>query len=292
MNAGFLGAVTRWFTAPVPKGRIAAFRTLIYLFVAADLVFFTPWVREHAALPGSLYQPLAIGRLLPLPTPTHLLVTVLFWVLLVAALAAATGRAPRILGWTVFALYLEWMIIAMSYGKVDHDRFDLLVALAVLPVAGAARHGERVLSERAGWALRVTQIAVVATYFLSTWAKFRFGGLGWLTSAVMTRAVLRRGTVFSMWTTHVPYLLVVMQFLIVAFELTTPLVFFWPGWKKYLHVAVMYGFHVMVFVAVTISFVPHLFAMTSFLPLERVRPVVWVRQRLRRRTPEPEPAST
>jgi hypothetical protein len=286
-----VNAVTRWFTAPVPKGRIAAFRTVVYLFVAADPVFFTQWVREHADVPGSLYRPLLIGRLLPLPTPTHLEVTVIFWVLVVAALAAATGRAPRILGWTVFALYFEWMIIAMSYGKVDHDRFDLLVALAVLPVAGAARHGDRTLSERAGWALRVTQIAVVATYFLSTWAKFRFGGPGWLTSAVMTRAVLRRGTVFSTWTTHVPYLLVVMQFLIVAFELTTPLVFFWPGWKKYVHVAVMYAFHVMVFVAVTISFVPHLFAMTSFLPLERVRPVVWVRRRLdRRREPEPEPA--
>jgi hypothetical protein len=45
----------------------------------------------------------------------------------------ATGRAPRLLGWTIFVLYFEWMIIAMSYGKVDHDRFAFLVALAVLP---------------------------------------------------------------------------------------------------------------------------------------------------------------
>ena len=28
------------------------------------------------------------------------------------------------------------MIIAMSYGKVDHDRFGLLVALAALPDRG------------------------------------------------------------------------------------------------------------------------------------------------------------
>jgi hypothetical protein len=99
--------------------------------------------------------------------------------------------------------------------------------------------------------------------------------------------VLRRGTVFSTWTTHVPHLLVVMQFLIVAFEVTTPLVFWWHGWKRYAHVAVMYAFHVMVFVAVTISFMPHLFAMTSFLPLERVRPVGWLRRALIRHRPEP-----
>ncbi len=271
-------AATRWLTAPVPLGRIAAFRTLVYLFVAADLVVFTPWVRQHADVPGSLYQPLRLGRLLPLPTPDRTLVLAVFWILLAAALAAATGRAPRLLGWLVFALYLEWMLIAMSYGKVDHDRFDLLVALAVLPTLGRARHGDPTRSERAGWALRVTQIAAVATYFLSTWAKFRFGGPGWLTGATMTRAVLRRGTVLVEWSTHVPHLLVLAQFLIIAFELTTPVVFLLRGRWRQLHVALLYAFHAMVYVAVTISFIPHLVAMTSFLPLERLRPL----DRLRR----------
>ncbi|GID16132.1 hypothetical protein Aru02nite_70210 [Actinocatenispora rupis] len=285
-----MNRVARWFTAPVPLGRVAAFRTLVYLFVAADLVVFTPWVRMHADVPGSLYQPLLIGRLLPLPTPGYVLVTVTFWLLLALSLAAATGRAPRLLGWLVFALYLQWMVVAMSYGKVDHDRFDLLVALAVLPTVGAARHGDPTRSERAGWALRATQLAVVATYFLSTWAKLRFGGLDWLTGATMTRAVLRRGTVFAEWSTHVPHLLVVVQFLIVAFELSTPLVFVLRGRWHWLWVALMYAFHVMVYAAVTISFIPHLVAMTSFLPLEKVRPVVRLRRLLRRRADRPLPA--
>jgi hypothetical protein len=64
----------RWLTEPVPRGRVAAFRTLVYLFIAADLVVFTPWVRMHASVPGELYQPLLAGRLLALPTPTPLLV--------------------------------------------------------------------------------------------------------------------------------------------------------------------------------------------------------------------------
>ena len=49
----------------MPRGRVAAFRTLIYLFVAADLVIFTPWVRTRVSVPGDLYRPLLIGRLLP-----------------------------------------------------------------------------------------------------------------------------------------------------------------------------------------------------------------------------------
>lgn len=109
--------MSRWLTEAVPRGRVAAFRTLIYLFVAADLVVFTPWVRTRASVPGELYQPLLVGRVLPLPTPTPALVAVIFWALLLLALLAATGRAPRLLGWSVCALYLEWMIIAMSYGR-------------------------------------------------------------------------------------------------------------------------------------------------------------------------------
>ncbi len=82
----------RWLVEPVPKGRVAAFRTLVYLFVAADLVIFTPWVRAHADTPGDLYQPLFVGRLLALPTPGPMLVHTVFWLLLVLAWAAASGR--------------------------------------------------------------------------------------------------------------------------------------------------------------------------------------------------------
>ena len=266
-------AVSRWLFEPVPRGRVAAFRSLIYLFVAADIVLFTPWVRSHAAMPAQLYQPLLVGRLLPLPTPTPLLVHSVFWLLLAAALAAATARAPRVLGWTVFALYFEWMIIAMSYGKVDHDRFGLLVALAALPTAGRARHGDPERTEAGGWALRVTQIAVVCTYFLAAWAKLRFGGLDWVTSSVLARAIVRRGTDFADLIAGVPHLLILAQLGIVAFELASPLIFVVPARWRTAAVGFFYSFHAVTFAAITISFMPHLAALTSFLPLEKVRPV-------------------
>ena len=275
-----MNRVTGWLTEPVPRARIAAFRTLIYLFVAADLVVFTPWVRNHASTPGELYRPLLVGRLLPLPVPTPLLVHTIFGLLLVTALAAASGRAPRLLGWTVFALYFEWMIVAMSYGKVDHDRVGLLVALAALPTAGRARHGDPELTEKGGWALRVTQVAVVCTYFLAAFAKMRFGGAHWGTSSVLAQAIIRRGTPLADLIASVPGLLIVSQFGIIAFEFLSPLVFAVPQRRRGRVVAFFYMFHLATFATITISFMPHLIAMTSFLPLERVRPVMWLRSRL------------
>jgi hypothetical protein len=269
--------VTRWLTEPVPLGRVAAFRTLVYVFVAADLVVFTPWVRAHASSPGDLYRPLLIGRLLPLPTPTPALVHTIFWLLLAAALVAATGRAPRLLGWTVFLLYFEWMIIAMSYGKVDHDRFGLLVALAALSTVGRARHGDPRSSEAGGWALRVTQIAVVCTYFLAAWAKLRFGGIDWVMSSVLARAIIRRGTDLADVIAPVPWLLILAQFGIMAFELASPVIFVLRPRLRHAAVGFFYSFHLVTFAMITISFAPHLAALTSFLPLEKVRPVQWMR---------------
>jgi hypothetical protein len=271
-----MGAVTRWLTAPLPLGRLAAFRTLVYLFVIADLLVFTPWVRAHADLPGELYQPLLIGRLLRLPTPTAPFVWGVFAALLVSAAVAASGRLPRLAGGAVALLYLQWMVIAFSYGKVDHDRFALLVALAALATVGRARHGDATRSESAGWALRVTQLAVIATYFLAAWAKLRVGGLEWLTSGTLTWAIIRRGTWLGEALLAAPWILIAAQLSIVAFELASPLVFVLRERWRYAAVGFFYSFHLVSFATITISFLPHLAAMASFLPLERLRPVRWL----------------
>jgi hypothetical protein len=165
----------------------------------------------------------------------------------------------------------------MSYGKVDHDRFGLLVALAVLPTAGRARHGDATPTEAGGWALRVTQIAVVCTYFLAAVAKLRFGGLDWATSSVLARAVIRRGTELADTIAVVPGLLIAAQLGILAFELASPVLFVLRERWRYTAIGFFYVFHAVTIATITISFAPHLVAMTSFLPLERVRPVHWAR---------------
>jgi len=217
------GGLIGWLFAPVPLARIAVFRLIAYLFIPLDVFLTTRWVAAHAGVPTEYYQPLLIGEWPPLPTPTTTVVEVVKWLLVGSALLAASGRAPRIWGTTTFLLYLEWMVIAMSYGKVDHDRYAFLVALAVLPTVGVAHWRDQRRSEAAGFAVTAIFVAVMLTYFLASWAKIRFGGWDWVNGSTLTRAVLRRGTDLSTWTLDVPGLLHVSQYLMIGFELLSPL---------------------------------------------------------------------
>ena len=282
-------AVARWFTEAVPLGRVAAFRTVVYLFVVYDVLCRTPWVRARATASTDLYRPLFVGRVLHLPTPTATLVAVVMWSLVIGGLVAATGRLPRAVGWAVAVLYFEWMVVAMSYGKVDHDRFGFLLALFVLPTVGAARHGDTRRSEAAGWALRMVQIGAVATYFLSAVAKLRFAGVRWPTSSVMAWALVRRGSDGALRLARIPNVLVVSQFVAFAAEALSPLLFVLKGRWRYGAVGACYVFHLVVVWALGISFGPHLVTLLAFLPLEVVRPVERV-HRLFVRHPDGSPA--
>ena len=270
-HAGALSSAGRWWFRPVPLARVAVFRTIAYLFIPIDVFLTTAWVRAHTDVPTEWYDPLLIGRLLHLPTPTHSVVVVVQWALVLAALAAATGRAPRLLGTAVFLLYGEWMVIAMSYGKVDHDRIAFLVALAVLPTVGRVRFRDRRTSEAAGWAMTAVLVTIMLTYFLAAVAKIRFGGWDWPTGATLTRAVLRRGTPLSDWTLDVPYLLPAAQWLMVAFELAAPLMLLVRSDRARVGLVLfLLGFHVMVYAGVQIIFLPHCVAILSILPWERL----------------------
>jgi hypothetical protein len=270
-----------WF-ADQPLARVAWLRTIVYLFIPVDVLLTTPWVASHGDLAHNLYHPLLMGRLLSLPTPTPLLVHSVEIALLASSLVAATNRLPRLAGGLVALLYLEWMDIAFSYGKVDHDRFAFLVALAVLPTVGRARWRSYERSDAAGWALRVVQVAVVATYFLSTYAKWRYGGVGWLNSATLVTAVLRKGTPLASPLLHVPWLLLLSQWGIVAFELSSPGILFVRSQRvRTAWVCVFFAFHAMTMLTISIIFLPHCVAALAFLRLERLAALP---ARLRNRT--------
>jgi hypothetical protein len=233
-------------------------------------------VRGHASVPGELYVPLRIGRLLPLPTPgpwVEVLQVALVAAALVAAVAAVRDRFPRVTGWLVAVLYLEWMVVAMSYGKVDHDRFAFLVALFVLPSVGSAPLRSRARTEAAGWALSMVALAVVATYVLAAVAKLRFGGPDWVDGATLVRAVVRRSTPLSEPLLQVPQVLHAAQYGIMVMELlVAPLLL--VRWRDprttWLLAAGFLGFHLLTFAMITIVFLPHCVALLALLPLERL----------------------
>jgi hypothetical protein len=285
-----------WWFEPVPLARIALLRLLVYGYIPFDVVFASGWVRSHAKQGDALYQPLAVAQWVRAPAPSALFVNVLAIVVVLSALAALTGWRPRWTGTIAGLAYLLWMLVAMSYGKVDHDRFAFLIALAVLPTVGdaslrrALRREPSAASPAAGWALRVIQLAVVATYFLASWSKIRFGGWDWPTGAILERALLRRETFVSSWMLNRPYLLVPMQFAMVGAELLSPLVLLARSDRSRTLVALgMWSFHIAVFAGVTIIFFPHCIAVASFVPLERGW--AWLATRRERRgarsTPSP-----
>jgi Vitamin K-dependent gamma-carboxylase len=268
-----------WWFEPVARGRIAALRTALYLFIFVDVLVTTAWVARHATVPGELYEPLMVGRLLPLPVPGPVFVAVIEIALLVTAAIGATGKWPRAAGIAVAVLYFEWMVIAFSYGKVDHDRVGFLVALAVLPTVGAAGWGDSRKDAASGWAVRAIQVAVVLTYFLAAFAKFRFGGFDWATGATLMRSVIRRGTDIGGLLINVPWLLVATQWFIIVFELLSPLLLV-PGRIGRFMLVVCLLFHAVTYVAISIIFLPHVVCLLAFMPLERLR----VRNPLRKRT--------
>ncbi|MDP9416487.1 MAG: HTTM domain-containing protein [Actinomycetota bacterium] len=259
-----------WLCEPAPLARVAVFRILVYGFLLVDVLYThaEPIFRAHAD--PAFYQPLLVGRLLPLPVPSYWLVVGIKWSLVVAAVLVLAGKAPRLLGWTIFVLYFEWLIVAFSYGKVDHDRFAYLVALAVLPTVAHAGTRSRAASEAAGWALRMVQLAVVATYFYAAFAKLRFGGPEWVNSATIARAVVRRGTALAEPLLAVPWTLHVTQWVIMVIELAAPLLFVLSEkWRRRV-VVFLLGFHAMTWAMIMVIFLPHVVCLLSFLPLERL----------------------
>jgi hypothetical protein len=242
-------------------------------------------VTERAQIAGA-YRPLAVERVLHLPTPTHTLALVVQIVLPIVATLAATGRAPRLLGGLTFALYFDWIVMGDSYGYVAHDRFAFLVALAVLPTVGSARRGDRTPSQRAGWALRCIQLGVVVTYFLAAWAKQRYGGWHWAEGSVLTWSLLRRGTSLGKHLLDAPWLLHLSQWGILLAELASPVLLFLRGRVLGLAVASMLVFHFVSYETIRISFLPHVLCIFAFVPLERLGEL-W---RARRARPVPAPA--
>ena len=278
-----------WLFEPVPLARVALLRIAVYAFVIVDVVWLHTSGWYHGYADAAWYQPLVAGQLLHLPAATVLLVELLKWGSVAAALVAMTGRLPRVSGWVVALTWCWYQYVAFAYGKVDHDRGDFVVALLLLPTVGLAHLRDERRSEAAGFALRSVQLAAVATYFLSSVAKLRFGGIGWVNSATLARAMVRRGTPIGDLFLHVPWLLHISQWGIMAFELLSWTIFLLPDRWRRLMVLGWFLFHAMTYAMITIAFWPHLVMLLAFLPLEQYRDRLVARWRARRTPSEMDP---
>ncbi|HEX8003677.1 MAG TPA: HTTM domain-containing protein [Mycobacteriales bacterium] len=246
-------------------------RRVVYAFVVFDMFVLVNDVVPHGYAPASLYRPILVPRLLHLPAPTPAYVQTLRAVLVTAAVVGALGRLPRAAGWVVAVAYLDWIFLGFSYGKVDHDHLALVVALFTLPLAGPARGVARgTVSEAAAWTLRCIQVAAIATYFLSAYAKLRHGGWWWANSATFAWALSRRATSLAEPLIGHPAVLVAGQWGLLVMELLTPVVLFLRGRALAVALGVLVAFHVTTYLAIEIHFLPTVVCLLAFVPLERL----------------------
>jgi hypothetical protein len=273
----------------MPEARVAILRVVVYLFAVIDVLVFVDDVIPKAQL-GAAYSPLALARELHLPGPSPALAYTLQAVIVVGCIVAATGRLPRAVGYPVAGAFAWWVLLGMSYGKVDHDHLALVVALWVLPTVGSipGRWRSARRSAQAGWALKCIQIGVVFTYFLSALTKIRSGDwsiTSWPDSAILTWAIIRRPHGLGQFLLPYPGVLHVMQWMSFTAELTS-LVVLWLRGRALLAAALFWiGFHVFTVVILYIHFAPTLICWLAFAPLERFAP--WLRRvetRRRQRT--------
>ena len=123
-------------------------------------------------------------------------------------------------------------------------------------------------------------VAVVATYFLSAWAKMRWGGWGWATGATFTWAMSRRGTDIGKMLLEYPQLLRLSQWGVLTAEVLSPLclssaVGYWPPGSLF------FGcFHLFTWLAIRIHFLPTVVCLLAFVPLERIPDLLAGRLRL------------
>lgn len=266
-----MNPLTGWLFRPGPVGRIAILRVMVYLYIPIDLFTRTAQVVPHAYGSADLYDPVYLLATLHQPSPQVWLVQSLRVVIIVSALVAATGRLPRLAGWVLALTYLDWACLAMSYGKVDHDHLALLVALFVLPTVGVTRIGSDERSEGVGWALRCIELAVVATYFLSAYAKeVRFGGAHWILGATFAWAVIRRGSSPVKLLLHHPLVLVAAQIGLFCMEASTPLLLVVGRRARIVGVAMLLSFHLVTWASIGINFAPLVVCLGVFLPLEDI----------------------
>jgi hypothetical protein len=262
---------------PVPKSRVAVLRAAIYLFVVYDLFYVINTVMPLADNSAQLYRPILLRRWLHLPVPDHTWAATLRIVIIVGCLLCASGRLPRrtgaLAGVVVAIAFTDWAAISMSYSKINHDHFALVVAVWVLPTIGVARFRDRTLSEAAGWALLCIQVGCVATYFLSALAKVRYGGWDWVTGSTFAWAMTRRGTGLGRMLLDPPWILTASQFLIIGVELLSPLLLVFRRRLRYLMVAGFCLFHLSTWLTLRIDFLALVICLLAFLPLERLLPL-------------------
>ena len=191
-----------------------------------------------------------------------------------------TRRAPRATAAVVLVAYLLWISWCFGFGKVDHDRLTMLVALLAFACTPRTGPDRAVVEEQVGWAFRLIQVVFVLAYPFSAITKIRLAGLEWPQSAVFARAIVRRGSWLGDLVLSPPWILQAGQWAFLAFELIAVVALVRKGPLRNLALVGIFFLHLFTWSTIGIHFGGHTMFLLAFLPLERLRP--WPRGKLGR----------
>jgi len=295
MSAGSMSRwVDRWnayWFPPTPTLHLAICRVIA---VAAQLLWFFPDLEEHRNLlrknPDFIEPQLlvrAISAIIPrewLFTPDAF--TVLYWVTIVAGVAALVGLFTRT-SLFVFALG-TWIFVAhlFSYGDRHHTEalfciFLMLLALAPsgerLSVDAAIRRrrplpndagGPSDTSDMAIWPLKVVHVLIAATYFSAGMSKLLHSGTRWLNGYTLQGHTfgdaLERGHPAGIWLAQQHELAVALSFFTILLEVFFFVSLFLPRLAPLFFLGAL-GFQIGLYVSAGYDFFQHMVLLTLLL---------------------------
>jgi hypothetical protein len=274
-----------WWFEPVPVARLDVLARVAYV-VILFYVWINDWFsRAHAHAPESFYRPVFISRLLHVPAPSPAAIVVLEVVITAGCLVGVSRRAPRATAAVVLVAYGLWISWCFGYGKVDHDRLTMLVALLAFACTPRTGPDRAEVEAQVGWAFRVIQVVFVLAYPFSAITKLRLAGLRWPQSAVFARAIIRRGSDLGDLLLTPPWVLQVGQWAFLAFELFAIVALVRRGPLRTIALVGILFLHVFTYATIGIHFGGHTMFLLAFLPLERFGP--WLRRTLSRAPADP-----
>ncbi len=278
-----------WFP-PVPTERVAIFRLIVTGFALIDVTVFSRYVLRYSENDLAFFHPVVLLRVPELlglnvhPIPPPAVHAVLYGVMIAALLASFIGYRTRLALAVAAPLFLYHWAIFNSWGKVNHGKIPVIIALLVLIVAPAAgrysvdalrRRGRAhpddpvVLDPLGGWALRVVGFIVVAAYMLSVLAKLANSGPTWAFQPVLARSLLTVDSPLASLMLEQPTLLVAAQIATLVAEALAVLAFA-GGWRRNVVLATLASMHIGSYLLLRTEFFGFIVCYAVFYNLEEI----------------------
>jgi len=248
--------------------------------------------RMYAALPDHLYAPIPMLQTFIWPLgldfrPPLELIGVIWAVAVVAGVFALVGLRTNfalaiLAACSVFLKAHEW-----SYGSIHHPPAIMMVALGALTIspcgralsldalwrrertAGAAGRGDSQTSPFAGWPLRLLQWFFVTMYLSAASHKLINTNLEWANGFALQYFLimdgLRWNSPLALWLSQFHEFILVMQWLIVLFQLTFALAVLFPR-LRWVYVPAGMAMHIGILLTLRAPFFEWIALYSIFIP--------------------------